>query len=128
MSDEVRDLEHQYWTAIKDKDAKKAGAMSDDPCVVVGAQGAGQMDRKTLEGLFAGAQFELDAFSLDNVIVRAITDDVVVVAYKVQEKLRVDGENITLNANDASVWVKRDGRWVCALHTESIAGDPYGRR
>jgi hypothetical protein len=23
--------------------------------------------------------------------------------------------------------VRRGGRWVCALHTEAIAGDPYGR-
>jgi hypothetical protein len=23
--------------------------------------------------------------------------------------------------------VKRNGDWVCALHTESLAGDPYGR-
>jgi hypothetical protein len=28
---------------------------------------------------------------------------------------------------DASPWVQRDRRWVCALHTESIAGDPFGR-
>jgi len=128
MNDELRDLELQYWTAIKEKNASKAASMSADPCVVIGAQGVGEIDRKTLEKMFSGAEFELDEFSLDNVHVRAITDDVVIVAYKVQEKLRVGGENITLNANDASVWVRRDGRWVCALHTESIAGDPYGRR
>jgi len=33
----------------------------------------------------------------------------------------------TLDAADASTWVKKDGRWLCALHTESLIGDPYGR-
>jgi hypothetical protein len=39
----------------------------------------------------------------------------------------VDGKPVTLNASDPSTWVRRDGRWVCAAHTESVAGDTYGR-
>ena len=31
------------------------------------------------------------------------------------------------DAADASTWVRRNGRWVCALHTESLKGDPFGR-
>ena len=48
-------------------------------------------------------------------------------AYKVREKLTVDGKPVTLEASDASTWVRKNGRWVCALHTESVIGDPYGR-
>jgi hypothetical protein len=33
----------------------------------------------------------------------------------------VDGELKQLDAFDTSVWVKRDGGWVCAAHTETIA-------
>ena len=54
-------------------------------------------------------------------------DDVGVVAYKVKEHLTVDGQPLTLEAADSSTWVRRDGEWVCALHTEAIAGDPFGR-
>jgi hypothetical protein len=61
------------------------------------------------------------------VIARAVTDDVAVVAYKVREQMTVDGKPLTLEAADASTWVRRDGRWLCALHTESIAGDAFGR-
>jgi len=39
----------------------------------------------------------------------------------------VDGETLPVVANDSSVWVRRDGQWRCALHTESLAGDPFGR-
>jgi hypothetical protein len=50
-----------------------------------------------------------------------------VLAYKVREALTVDGKPVTFEAADASTWVRRDGQWVCALHTESLAGDPFGR-
>jgi len=28
----------------------------------------------------------------------------------------------------SSLWVRRDGGWVCAAHTGTLAGDPYGRK
>jgi hypothetical protein len=43
------------------------------------------------------------------------------------EVLSEGGQPLTLEANDTSVWVRRDGTWRCAMHTESISGDPYGR-
>ena len=43
------------------------------------------------------------------------------------EELTVDGKPLQLEAADASVWIKRDGHWRCAVHTESVKGDPFGR-
>jgi len=53
---------------------------------------------------------------------------VAVIAYKVREELVVDGKATTMEAFDSSVWVNRGGKWMCAMHTETLAGDPYGRR
>ena len=124
---EILDLERKYWDAIKEGDASIATSLSDDPCVVVGAQGVGEVDKKTLTGMFEGATYELTDYSFDDVHVRSVADGVIVVAYKVNEQLIVDGEEVELEAFDSSVWVNRDGKWVCALHTESPAGDPFGR-
>jgi uncharacterized protein DUF4440 len=121
------DLERKYWKAIKGRNASVATSLSDDPCVVVGAQGVGEVDQKTLAGMMEGAPWELTHFELGDVHVRPVADGVVVVAYKVNEQLIVDGEDVELEAYDSSVWVKRNGSWVCALHTESPAGDPFGR-
>jgi hypothetical protein len=52
---------------------------------------------------------------------------VAIVAYTVKERVVVDDETIPIEAHDASVWVRVDGAWRCALHTESLAGDSYGR-
>lgn len=56
-----------------------------------------------------------------------LRDDVAVVAYRVREELTVDGKPVTLEAADSSTRVRRNGCWVCSLHTEAITGDPFGR-
>ena len=124
---ELLDLEKQYWTAIKERNPSAATTLSADTCVVVGAQGVGELDKATLANMMRGATYELKGFTLEDVHMRPITDDVVALAYKVREDLVVDGEKLKLEAYDSSVWAKRDGKWVCVVHTESLAGDPFGR-
>jgi uncharacterized protein (TIGR02246 family) len=127
VEQELINLERQYWQAMKDGDAAACGRLSDDPCVVTGASGAAQLDRATLVKMMGTGAWKLNAFELSKPIVRLLTDDVAVVAYKVHEDLTVDGKPVSMDAADSSVWVRRDGRWLCAVHTESIAGDPFGR-
>jgi ketosteroid isomerase-like protein len=124
---ELLELERQYWDAIREKDASAAGSLSDEPCVVVGPRGIGELDRRMLAGMLEHAPWELAHFDLEDIHVHRLADDVAVLAYKVKEDLVVDGRGLSMQAFDASVWVRRDGRWVCALHTESVAGDPFGR-
>jgi len=125
---ELVDLENQYWQAIKDKDVDAAMALTDSSCIVAGASGVASIDRKAFAGMLNSSVWTLNEFELiGDVQVRALTDDVAIVAYKVKEQLTVEGKPLTFEAADASTWVRRDGRWVCALHTEAIAGDPFGR-
>jgi uncharacterized protein (TIGR02246 family) len=125
---ELLELEKQFWQAIQDNDAEAAMRLTDESCIVTGAQGVGRIPREAFAGMMKAAPYKLHRFELKgDVQVRVLTDDVAVVAYKVHEELTVDGKPVTLEAADASTWVRRKGRWLCALHTESIAGDPYGR-
>ena len=125
---ELVELETQYWQAIKDKDLDTAMQLTDDTCIVAGAQGAASIDRNAFAGMLNDPAWTLNEFEfVGDVIARAVTDDVAVVAYKVREELTVEGKPLTLEAADASTWVRRDGRWLCALHTESVIGDSFGR-
>jgi hypothetical protein len=125
---ELLTLEKQYWQAIKDKNVDAAMRLTDDTCIVAGAQGVSSIDRSSFAGMLQGGNWTLEEFEIDDdVQVRLLTDDVAVVGYKVKEKLTVDGKPVTLEAADTSAWRRRDGRWLCAMHTEAIAGDPYGR-
>lgn len=56
-----------------------------------------------------------------------LNDDFAFVAYQVHEELTVEGQRVSFDAADSSVWVRRGAQWKCAMHTESLLGDPYGR-
>jgi ketosteroid isomerase-like protein len=124
---ELLRLEREYWQAVKDRDVDTAMRLTDDPCIVAGASGVGRIDQKSFARIMSAATYTLHDFDVREPEVRMIGDDVAILAYKVHEKLTVDGKPIDLDAADASMWVRRNGRWVCALHTESVLGDPYGR-
>jgi ketosteroid isomerase-like protein len=125
---ELLELEKQYWQAIKDKDVDAAIRLTDDPCIVTGAQGVTRIDSQALAGMMKAASYTLHDFKIsDDVQVRLWGNDLAILAYKVHEELTVEGKPVTLDAADASTWVRRNGRWVCALHTESLIGDPFCR-
>lgn len=63
----------------------------------------------------------------DTTAAQRATADPCIVAYRVHEDLIVDDEPVSMDAADASVWVRTNGVWKCALHTESLIGDAYGR-
>jgi hypothetical protein len=126
---ELLGQEKRFWDAMKKKDGRETAQMTDDGCIVVGAQGVSAIDGATMNKLTVEGEWELKQFTFDErkAQVRFINDDVAIVAYPVSERVVVDGETLPIEANDSSVWVRRDGTWRCALHTESLAGDPYGR-
>ena len=124
---ELVDLEHAFWRALAEKDAATMVELTDDPCIVTGPQGVARIDHATLAMLVARARYSLDAFELDDVKVRLVDDDVAMLAYTVHEDVTVDGKRVRIDGADSSVWVRRDGRWSCAMHTEAIVGDPFGR-
>jgi uncharacterized protein (TIGR02246 family) len=122
------DLERKYWQAMKEGDVDALLAMNDEPCVVAGASGVASIDREKFASMMRGATWKIEDFEIgDDAQVRMLGDDVAIVAYRITEKLEVDDEHVTLEAADTSTWVRRDGRWLCALHTESPKGDPFGR-
>jgi hypothetical protein len=128
VAKELLDLEGRFWQAMKDKDADAAVELLDDTGIVTGAQGATRLDRKTFVRMLKDQSWTIVDFEIaDGADVLQLTDDVAVVAYRVRENLTVEGEPVTFEAADASTWVRRDGQWLCALHTESIIGDPFGR-
>jgi limonene-1,2-epoxide hydrolase len=125
---ELLDLEKRFWQALKDRNVDAAVRLTDYPCIVTGAQGVGSIDQKTFAAMMKDAPYTIDRFEIkDGAEVRLVRDDVAIVAYQVHEELTVDGKPVSLDAADSSTWVRRDGRWLCASHTESVLGDPFGR-
>ena len=124
---QIADLEMQFWQAMKDKDADAAARLTGETCIITGAQGASRIERKMFAKMLDGANWTIEEYAFKNVVVDKVSDDAAVIGYKVREDLTVDGKPLTLEAADASTWVRKKDGWVCALHTESVLGDPYGR-
>ena len=128
VKQELLDLERRYWQALKDRDVDAALRLTDDQCIVAGAQGVAAIDHETFAEMMDSDDWTLHDFRIDgDVAVRRLSDDVVVLGYRVHEDMTVEGKPLSLDAADTSVWVRRGGRWLCALHTESLSGDPFGR-
>jgi ketosteroid isomerase-like protein len=125
VEQELLQLEERYWLAVRRRDVPTVLALSDDPCIVTGAQGVARINHAALAELLGGAPYTLDDFVIEDAHVRVIGDQVAIVAYTVREQLTVEGATVKLDAADASIWIKKDGRWVCALHTESLPGAPF---
>ena len=124
---ELVQLEKQYWQALKEKDVETAVRLNDDPAIVTGAQGVVSIGPDAFKGMMMDSSWSLHDYDLSDMQVQLLSDDVAIVAYKVTENLTVEGKPVKIEAADSSTWVRRGGRWVCALHTEAIAGDPWGR-
>ena len=126
---EILDLEKRFWDAMRRKDGYTASQMSSDDCVIVGAQGVSAIDRNMMSKLTVEGDWTIENYEINepSVQVRKLDESTALIAYKVTEQLRVGPETVTLEASDSSVWRRENGDWVCVLHTESPAGDPFGR-
>ena len=126
---ELLEHERRFWNAMRAKDGEAASQMTHDNCIVVGAQGVSAITPETMGRLTTEGDWELERYTFDESSsqVQFLNEDVALVAYQVKEKLTVDGTPVNLEANDSSVWVRKNGEWLCAMHTESLVGDPFGR-
>lgn len=128
LKQELLELEKKFWQALKDRDVDTVMRLTDDSCIVAGPQGFALISRQALGDMMKNANYTLDEFDLeDDAQVRLLNDDAAVLAYKVHSEMTVEGKPVSIDAADASSWIKRNGHWVCALHTEAILGDPFGR-
>lgn len=127
MDAKILELENEFWESMKANNTEAALKLSADPCLVAGSQGVARIKKKDFAKMMSEGNWKLLDFHLDDVKFEQISDDVAVICYKVHEDLTVDGKPVSLDAADTSTWVRKNGNWVCAMHSESIIGDPFGR-
>ncbi len=125
----IIELETKFWQSMVDKDIDAAVAMLTDKSVVTGAQGLALLSHDDYRGMAKQGEglWNLKSFKLDDVKVTFPAEDVAVIAYRVTEEMEVEGKPLTLKAADATTWVRKGGKWLAALHTEFLLGDPFGR-
>ena len=125
---EIISLEKLYWKAMKENDLETMLMLSDEHCILAGPQGVSKVAKKDFKKMMESSPYTINNFTFDdNCEVSVLNNDTAVIAYKISEDLTVDGKPLKLDASESSTWIKRNGKWVCSLHTEALLSDPFGR-
>ncbi len=127
MNREILALEREYWQSMIRKDPDVATRLTADQSIIVGAQGVGTVSKKEIGSMVQSEQWKLKNYEFSDVKFTSPDANTAIIAYSVKEDLEVDGKPVMLEANDSSVWTRRNGSWECVMHTEALKGDPFGR-
>lgn len=71
-------------------------------------------------------QAALRSFRLDSMVARQISPDVVIVAYNAHLETTFEGKDASRDVAEASVWVRREGRWLNVFLHEVTRPDSTG--
>lgn len=125
---QIVELETRFWQSMKDKDVDTARSMIARQGLVTGPMGTATINPEKYAQMTREGQWTLDDFEMKNVEVVLPTEDSAIIAYEVHQTGDMKGRPMDLRCADSSVWVKEDGAWKCALHTETILQDANARQ
>lgn len=118
---EIESLERAFWQSLVDNDPRVATGMLTEPALMVSANGPMTFDRATYEKMANDPRHRLLDYSFSDMDVMFPTDDVAIATYRARQKVEKDGKAMEQDVVDSSTWIKVDGKWKCAAHTESMA-------
>jgi len=116
----IVDLETRFWQAMVDKDADGAAYMIAENALLAGPQGTMTIDPDKYRQMTNEGTWTLDRFKLSNVEVVFPADDTAVIAYTVHQTGEMGEQPMDLTCADSTTWVRQNGDWKCALHTETV--------
>ena len=119
------DLENKFWKSIVDQDADTAVDLLTEPALMVSSHGAMQFDHAGYRQMAEKGSMVLTSFELSDMQVVFPNDSTAVLTYHVKQEVTPRGKNqrTVQEMNDTSTWVKTQGEWRCAMHTETPASD-----
>lgn len=116
----IIDLEKKFWDTMISRDTEVATKMMADKSIVIDAKGVAQIARSDLSKRMQGSKWTLDSYRMSDTQVVFPTEDTAVIGYKVKQQGKMGGKPYDMECADSSTWTKVGGRWLCALHTETV--------
>ena len=124
--DEIIALEKSYWDAMKRKDGTRAAQLSGKTALVTGASGVSSIPKDKMGKMTESGKWTLESYDFEDVEVTVPTPDVAIIAYKVHQKVTMDGKSQNLHAADSSTWIRGPAGWECHAHSETmLTGNPH---
>ena len=119
QQDEIIALEKRFWQTMVDGNTDAALGMLAEPALMVSQHGAMQFDHAGYRKMAENADYKLVSYELSNLSVLRPSDDVAILTYQVDQTTKEKGKDVRMQVSDSSTWVRQDGAWRCAIHTES---------
>jgi hypothetical protein len=118
--DEIIALEKDYWNAIKRKDGARTAQLSGKTALTTGARGVTAIPKDKMGKMTEDGDWSLESYDFSDVEVITPADDVAIIAYKVKQKVTMNGKRQEINAADSSTWIRGSNGWECHAHSESF--------
>lgn len=115
------DLEKRFWQSLVDEDTDTATGLLDEPALMVSPHGAMKFNHADYRRMAEQGSMVVKSFELTDVDVVFPKEDAAVLTYRVKQLLAERGKSKEIEQimTDTSVWARKNGRWLCVMHTET---------
>ena len=118
--DEIVALEKDYWNAMKRKDGKRTSQLSGKLALTTSVRGVTSISKDKMAKMTEEGNWTLESYEFEDVQVVMPADHIAIIAYKVKQKVTMDGKNQELKAADMSTWVRGPDGWECHAHSDTF--------
>ena len=120
-SNAIFDLEKKFWQAIVEEDTQTATSLLTEPAFMVSSHGALKFDHAGYRRMAEQGSMVVKSYELSDLEAAFPSADTAILAYRVKQVVCPRGkpEEMQLDMLDTSTWVREQGEWRCAAHTES---------
>lgn len=114
-------LERKFWQSMVDEQTDVALGLLAEPSFMVSPHGAMKFDHAAYRRMAEEGSQVVKRFELGEMDATFIGEDAAILFYEVTQILSPRGQQQEneQRMKDTSTWVKVDGRWRCAMHTET---------
>ena len=115
MKNEILDLEKKYWDGMAEHNFEVVKGLTKFPCLVAGKSGVMSVDEPSYKKMFdQGSGRKMLVKNISNEQIE-MGQDHAMIAYQIE--LEYDGKSMQCACT--STWIKEDGKWLCAMHSEA---------
>lgn len=119
IENEILGLERKYWKAMKDNDIETAVALTRFPCLLTSPKGVQSITEDQYRKMMRENQsVQYDSVEVQDPKIDILNDDTAMIVYS------IDWNGMPML--DVSTWIRQNGKWVCAYHSEIPKSESRG--
>ena len=119
--EQILTLEREFWRQIASGDYTAAAALLAPEAASVSSMGAQRFTPEQYIELGTSSGYAFIDWSMSGEDVIFPTPDTAICTYRSRQTLEKDGQRLTGENMDSSVWTRVGDTWKCILHTQSPA-------